>query len=107
MPRVTSGSAPNSGETTAMCEVVRIGLRLALGNEKQRRAWELIQAIPKGKRTERICEMLISCKEQEALEETIYRAVKRALCEEGRYGKDEKGRQEEIGENVLDFLSSL
>lgn len=107
MPRATSGSAPNSGDIAAMCEVMRIGLRLALGNEKQRRAWELIQAIPKGKRTERICEMLIGCKEQEALEETIYRAVKRALCEEGIYRKEEKKRQEEIGKNVLDFLSTL
>ena len=107
MPKGMSGFAPNSGETTAMCEVKRIGLRLALGNEKQRRAWELIQAIPKGKRTEHICEMLISCKEQEALEETIYRAVKRALCEEGIYRKEKKERQEEIGENMLDFLASL
>ena len=101
MPEGMSGFAPNSGDIAAMCEVKRIGLRLSL---EQRRVWELLQAIPKGKRTESICEMLLAWQEQEKLEDTIYKSVKRALCEEKITTKKEP---EEIEENVLDFLASL
>ncbi len=104
MPEDMSGFVPNSGDTVAMCEVKRIGLRLSLENEVQRRVWELIQEIPKGKRTERICEMLLAYQEQENLEDTIYRSVKRALHAEKAAAKKES---EEIEENVLDFLASL
>ena len=104
MPEGMSGFAPNSGDTVAMCEIKRFGLRLSLENVIQRQVWVLIQAIPKGKRTERICEMLLAWQEQEKLEDTIYKSVKRALHEEKITTKKEP---EEIEENVLDFLASL
>ena len=48
--------------------------------------------------------MLLAWQEQEKLEDTIYKSVKRALHEEKAATKKEP---EEIEENVLDFLASL
>ena len=77
----------------------------------QRRAWELIEAIPKGRRTKEICEMLCRGKDNSVtlgeIRSVIREELQRVSIIQSEEAAGEESKEEEIGGNFLDFLSSL
>ena len=87
----------------------RLGLTLFMSSPLQRRAWELVSAIPAGQRTEAIC--MAVCRDQDRSE--MLDALRTVLQEGGaselKSEEPEKEMRESggIDDNVLTFLRSL
>ena len=93
-------------------EKARIGLMLYMDNPLHRSAWELLQKIPKGSRTEYICKCITEKHRAEELSAVVYSSIKRALDEyEGIAPKPENTpKTKEAGEirkNLFGFMASL
>ena len=76
----------------------------------QRRAWELIQAIPKGKRTQEICEMLCRGSDNSVTLGEIRTVIREELQRVSvkTTNNEQPGEEEnEIPDEFFDFLSSL
>ena len=87
----------------------RLGLTLFMSSPLQRRAWELISAIPAGQRTEAIC--MAVCREHDRSE--MLDALRAVLQEGGAPEMKKEDPEKEtresggVDDNVLAFLRSL
>ena len=83
-------------------------MTFSMSSPVQRRAWELLCMLPKGKRTHEICRALCNSYDGFALEDI--RSVVREELKSVSITKNnntEEMKDEEIGDGFLDFLSSL
>lgn len=94
-------------------DVRRLALVLSMRNAKHAKAWEIVTAVPKGRRTEFICSKIIAEEKARELTEIVFAAVKKALAEydmtpksmtEKKYESDEA---EKIEKNILGFIAAL
>ena len=77
----------------------------------QRQAWELLDAIPAGQRTETVCRAVCQMYGQESLLETIRQTIREELRGVELISKKEESEQPQdagdVDENVLGFLFAL
>lgn len=74
------------------------------GDPEQQRAWEILQAVPEGKKTAFVAGAILRSREEEALE----RALRRVLREELRTVRIHPSAVEEtVPGQMLDFLAGL
>lgn len=83
----------------------RFSFRPNLQNEEHRRAWAILQAVPKGQRNAYLVQAILQSTRQNSLEDTL----RRVLREELRTVPPQqvKGREETIPQEMMGFLSSL
>lgn len=87
-----------------MADFRRLNLRLNMENPTQREAWSILSAIPKGHRTDTICQALLCQREQENMRELIREVVH----EELKQVNIETSKAEEPEDDaVLGFLRAL
>ena len=86
-------------------------MTLTMSSPVQRRAWELIQSIPKGKRTQEICEMLCRGSDNSVtlgeIRTVIREELRRVSITTTNSEQPGEAEKEEIADEFLDFLSSL
>lgn len=87
-----------------MADFRRLNLRLNMENPTHREAWSILFAIPKGHRTDAICQALRCQREQENMRELIREVVHEELKQTGI----ETTKVEEPEDDaVLGFLRAL
>ena len=78
--------------------------RPRLEDAEQRKAWEILQAVPEGQRTAFVARALLQSIDQDVLEQTLRRVLK----EEMRGLQPQKPvEQQNVPDQMLDFLSGL
>lgn len=93
-----------------MGEKRRLNLSLNLSFPHQREAWNILRAIPSGKRTDAVCRMICQAKTQEGLLDSIRTVFREELHRVEFVSVKEKTEQPQAGdvdENVLGFLLAL
>lgn len=78
-------------------------MRLNLDNPVQRDAWNILSAIPKGYRTEAVCQALLRQQEQDNLRKLIQEVVH----EELKHTTVQTNAEEPEDDAVLGFLRAL
>ena len=86
-----------------MADFRRVNLRLNLDNPTQREAWSILSAIPKGYRTDAVCQVLLRQQEQENLRNLIQEVVH----EELKQTTIQTSAEEPEDDAVLGFLRAL
>ena len=96
-----------------MPEKRRIQLTFAMSSPEQKRAWEVLQAIPKGRRTKEICRLICGGSDNTVTLGEIRAVIREELqnvsvvkTEEVKKDADET-EEGEIGDGFLDFMSAL
>ena len=78
--------------------------RPRLEDAEQRKAWEILQAVPEGQRTAFVARALLQSIDQDVLEQTLRRVLK----EEMRGLQPQKPVEpQNVPDQMLDFLSGL
>lgn len=85
--------------------------RPTLSNSDHRKAWELLQAVPKRRRGEYIVQAILRDQEKNALEDILREVVREELdrrCAQGTGpSQRKKDVQEEVPKQMLAFLELL
>ena len=96
-----------------MPEKRRIQLTFAMSSPEQKQAWEVLQAIPKGRRTKEICRLICGGSDNTVTLGEIRAVIREELqnvsvvkTEEVKKDADET-EEGEIGDGFLDFMSAL
>ncbi len=100
------------GVTGMPDEKHRLNLALDMRIGDHRQAWEILSAIPRGRRTDAVCRMLIEHREQSSLQKIIQKAVREELR---AYGGPPAGtttpehapKAGEVRDDILGFLVAL
>lgn len=71
-----------------------------------RRAWEILQAVPEGKKNQYLVQLILKSQEEEQLEKLIRQAVREEL-KDIQPGQATVEIKEEIPDVMLDFLSQM
>lgn len=94
--------------------VERMGITFLMDNPLHQKAWDILQGIPKGGRTEYICKCLTEKRRTEELAAVVYTSVKKALDEYGdvtvkqsRANETQTNEADEIRKNLFGFMASL
>ena len=84
-----------------------------MSSPEQKRAWEVLQAIPKGRRTKEICRLICGGSDNTVTLGEIRAVIREELqnvsvvkTEESKKDADET-EEGEIGDGFLDFMSAL
>jgi hypothetical protein len=90
----------------------RLNLSLDMRIGAHRQAWEILSVIPRGRRTEAVCRMLIEHREQSSLQKIIRKAVREELqAYGGPPAKTTTPKQtpkaEAVRDDILGFLVAL
>ena len=88
----------------------RLNLSFSMDSSLQRKAWEILRAVPSGQRTEAVCRADCQAQEQETFLKTIRAEIREELCGMECSSKTEKAEQPQAGDvddNVLGFLLAL
>ena len=80
------------------------GFRPNLQNERHRRAWEILQAVPEGKKTAFVAGAILRSREEEALEQTLRRVLREELRTVSIHPS---AGEETVPGQMLDFLAGL
>ena len=75
------------------------------GDPEQQRAWEILQAVPEGKKTAFVAGAILRSREEEALEQTLRRVLREEL--QASPVQRESGQEDPIPQEMLRFLDSL
>ena len=75
-----------------------------LQNEEHRRAWEILQAVPEGKKTAFVAGAILRSREEEALEQTLRRVLREELRTVSIHPS---AGEETVPGQMLDFLAGL
>jgi len=92
-----------------MSEKRRLNLSLNLSIPQQREAWNILRAIPPGRRTEAVCRMVLEHKRQTELLDAVRAAIREELqkADISTAEKTEQPQAGDVGDDVLSFLLSL
>lgn len=86
-------------------------LTLSLDKPEQKAAWEALQRVPRGSRTEYICKRLTERERAKELAAIVYENAMKALAEYGgTITKNDIGQTNQAGDvdaDILGFLSAL
>ena len=86
-------------------------LTLSLDKPEQKAAWEAIQSIPQGRRTEYICKRLTERDHAEKLAAIVYASAMKALDEYGglliKNNVEQKNKAGDVDADILGFLTAL
>jgi hypothetical protein len=87
----------------------RLHLRFSMQRPEQKKAFEIISAIPAGRRMEYLCGLINRETQLHDLERHIINAVRKALSDYQPQiqPSKEENTAEEIREDIMDFLASL
>lgn len=88
----------------------RLNLSFSMDSSLQRKAWEILCAVPPGQRTEAVCRAVCRAQERETLLESIRALIREELRGVEFLPKTEKPEQPQTGDmddNVLGFLLAL
>ena len=109
-----NGLRNDTGAKESTSETRRLQLTFSLSSPIQRQAWELIQSIPRGERTRKICELLCGGRDNSVTLGEIRTIIREELqrvsiTNPDNSNPDKQGEPEggEIADEFLDFLSSL
>ena len=81
------------------------GFRPNLQNERHRRAWELLQAVPDGQKNAFLVQAILESEEKEAFETTLRRVLREEL--QTVPSQPVKQPEETIPQEMMGFLGSL
>ena len=81
------------------------GFRPNLQNERHRRAWELLQAVPDGQKNAFLVQAILEHEEKEALESTLRRVLREEL--QAVPSQPVQQPEEAIPPEMLGFLNTL
>ena len=93
-----------------MADKRRLNLSLNLSSPHQREAWNILRAIPSGKRTDAVCRMICASHKRDVLLEGIRTVIHEELHSVEFVSAKEKSEEPQAGdvdENVLGFLLAL
>ena len=96
--------------TCGMPDKRRLNLSFSMASPLQRGAWELLCAVPAGRRTDAVCCAVCQMRERDALLEAVRQIVREELHRADIISAKEKSEQPRAGdvdENVLGFLFAL
>ena len=84
-------------------------MSLSLDSPLQRRAWEILSAIPARQRTEAVCCAIVQYQDRRAAAEMLREMLREELQNVSLTRKEntEPEKTVEISDSVLDFLASL
>lgn len=88
----------------------RLHMRFSMQRPDQKRAYEIISAIPPRQRMEYLCGLINRAATQKDMETHIINAVKKALFDyqpQIQPSPKEENEAEEIPQQMMDFLASL
>lgn len=88
----------------------RLNLSFSMDSSLQRKAWDILRAVPPGQRTDAVCRAICQTQEQDALPETVRRIIREELQGVEVLSTKEKTEQPQTGDvddNVLGFLLAL
>ena len=87
----------------------RFSMSLSLDSPLQRRAWEILSAIPARQRTEAVCCAIVQYQDRRAAAEILRETLREELQNVSLTRKEntEPEKAVEISDSVLDFLASL
>jgi len=92
-----------------MAEKRRLNLAFSMASPLHREAWEILAAVPAGRRTDTICHALCLVNTRDDLLDAVRTAIREELG--GTSFEKERPKQEQgagdVDENVLGFLLSL
>lgn len=92
---------PKCRDVREMGEIIRLNLRLNLEDPFHKKAWDILSRVPKGQRSNKMCEGIIATAEQASL-----RTILREELHQIQIIRPEQEIQPE-DDSVLDFLLSL
>ena len=78
--------------------------RPRLEDAEQRKAWEILQAVPEGKKTAFVAGAILRSREEEALEQTLRRVLREELRTVSIH---QPAGAETVPGQMLDFLAGL
>ena len=81
------------------------GFRPNLQNERHRKAWEILQAVPDGQKNAFLVQAILESEEKEAFESTLRRVLWEEL--QAVPSQSVKQPEEAIPQEVMRFLDSL
>lgn len=81
------------------------GFRPNLQNERHRRAWEILQAVPDGQENAFLVQVILESEEKEAFETTLRRVLREEL--QTAPSQPVKQPEEAIPQEMMGFLGSL
>lgn len=81
------------------------GFRPNLQNERHRRAWEILQAVPDGQKNAFLVQAILESQEKETFETTLRRVLREEL--QAVPSQSVKQPEEAIPQEVMRFLDSL
>ena len=87
----------------------RLNLSLSMQAPHQREAWKILRTIPPVQRTDAVCRMVCRAQEQEALLDTVRRAIREELKHFDFTATERPARQPagDVDESILGFLRTL
>jgi hypothetical protein len=92
-------------------KIKQFTLTLSLDKPEQKAAWEALQRVPRGSRTEYICKRLTEEERAKGLAAIVYESAMKALDEYGStITKNDMGQTNQAGNvdnDILGFLSAL
>lgn len=90
-----------------MADYRRINLRLNLDRKLQREAWEILECIPYGQRSETICRALTGRLQEEDFTDVIRKVLREELSKYSIGQNTQEIPQEREDDAVLSFLQFL
>lgn len=96
-----------------MREIRRLNLSLFLSSPLHREAWELLQSLPAGQRTEYVCRAVCRMQDQRAVLDAVRDVLSdktAAVPQTHPHHEKQDGQSEQAGDisqDVLDFLNML
>lgn len=90
----------------------RLNLSIDLVRPDQRRAWDILSAIPLGQRTQAVCRMVAGYLDQRELLEAVRAAIREAIREEldgvsSTKTNTQREKAGDVDDTVLGFLRAL
>ena len=94
-----------SGGVSKGCNRPLFGFRPNLQNERHRRAWEILQAVPDGQKNAFLVQAILESQEKETFETTLRRVLREEL--QAVPSQPVKQPEEAIPQEMMGFLGSL
>ena len=91
-----------------MADRRRLNLSFRLSRPDQRRAWDILSAIPPGQRTQAVCRMVAGYLDQQELLEAVRAAIREELGGvPSTKTNTQRGKAGDVDDAVLGFLRAL
>ena len=85
----------------------RLNLSLSMASPVQRKAWEIINAIPPGQRTEAVCKIILEANARQEMLDMVRAVLREELKTIPKLKEISEAEAGDVDQGVLGFLLSL